>query len=391
VPVAVACVVAAAWRHWYLGTEALFPLATNAALPDKGLMLCVLLGALAGLGSALLTLLVYASEDLFQRLPLHWMWWPALGGVVIGVGGLIEPHALGVGYDSIAALLHADLSSGPALRLLIVKAIIWSVALGSGTSGGVLAPLLIMGGVIGAEFGGFVSPADTGIWALVGMASMMGGTMRAPLTATMFGIELTHDINAMLPIAIGCATAHATTVLLMKRSNRTEKFARRGHHIVREYIVDPFEQMRVSDIMAKSVATLPASQTVEATVDFFTAAGAPRRHKSYPVIDEQGQVIAIVSRTDALRWMREETLADKPLAEQLAGQDVIFGYEDELVGRLADKMAATGNGRIPILRRQDGKLIGLVARRDLLRVRAQQVHHEHAREALIQLRRNGNG
>jgi chloride channel protein, CIC family len=354
-------------------------------------MLCVLLGALAGLGSALLTLLVYASEDLFQRLPLHWMWWPALGGVVIGVGGLIEPHALGVGYDSIAALLHADLSSGPALRLLLVKAIIWSVALGSGTSGGVLAPLLIMGGVIGAEFGGFVSPADTGIWALVGMASMMGGTMRAPLTATMFGIELTHDINAMLPIAIGCATAHATTVLLMKRSILTEKVARRGHHIVREYIVDPFEQMRVSDIMAKSVATLPASQTVEATVDFFTAAGAPRRHKSYPVIDGQGQVIAIVSRTDALRWMREEALADKPLAEQLAGQDVIFGYEDELVGRLADKMAATGNGRIPILRRQDGKLIGLVARRDLLRVRAQQVHHEHAREALIQLRRNGNG
>jgi chloride channel protein, CIC family len=391
VPVAVACVVAAAWRYWYLGTEALFPLATNAPLPDQGLMFCVLLGALAGLGSALLTLLVYASEDLFQRLPIHWMWWPALGGAVIGVGGLIEPHALGVGYDSIAALLHADLSSGPALRLLIVKAVIWSVALGSGTSGGVLAPLLIMGGVIGAEFGGFVSPGDTGIWALVGMASMMGGTMRAPLTATLFGIELTHDINAMLPIVIGCATAHATTVLLMKRSILTEKVARRGHHIVREYIVDPFEQMRVSDIMAKSVDTLPASQTVEATVDFFTAAGAPRRHKSYPVIDAQGQVIAIVSRTDALRWMREETLADKPLGEQLAGQDVIFGYEDELVGRLADKMAATGNGRIPILRREDGKLVGLVARRDLLRVRAQQVHHEHAREALIQLRRNGNG
>jgi len=391
VPVAVACVVAAAWRHWYLGTEALFPLATNAPLPDQGLMFCVLLGALAGLGSALLTLLVYASEDLFQRLPVHWMWWPAMGGVVIGVGGLIEPHALGVGYDSIAALLHADLSSGPALRLLIVKAVIWSVALGSGTSGGVLAPLLIMGGVIGAEFGGFISPGDTGIWALVGMASMMGGTMRAPLTATLFGIELTHDINAMLPIAIGCATAHAVTVLLMKRSILTEKVARRGHHIVREYIVDPFEQMRVSDIMAKNVDTLPASQTVGATVDFFTAAGAPRRHKSYPVIDAQGQVIAIVSRTDALRWMREDTLADKALAEQLAGQDVVFGYEDELVGRLADKMAATGNGRIPILRREDGKLAGLVARRDLLRVRAQQIHHEHAREALIQLRRNGNG
>jgi len=392
VPVAVACVVAAAWRHWYLGAQALFPLATHSPLPDQGLLLCVLLGGLCGLGSAGLTLLVYGAEDLFQRLPIHWMWWPMLGGVVIGVGGLIEPHALGVGYDSIAALLHADLTSGPALRLLIVKAIIWSIALGSGTSGGVLAPLLIMGGVLGATFGGFVSPTDTGIWALVGMASMMGGTMRAPLTATMFGIELTHDINAMLPIAIACATAHAITVLLMKRSILTEKVARRGHHIVREYIVDPFEQMRVADIMAKTVDTLPGSTTVGATVDFFTAAGAPRRHKSYPVVDGQGQVIAIVSRTDALRWMREDALAEKPLSEQLAGQDLVIGYEDELVGRLADKMAATGNGRIPILRRRDGRLVGLVARRDLLRVRATVSHHEHAREALIQLRppaRNG--
>jgi chloride channel protein, CIC family len=385
VPVAVASVVAAAWRYAYVGTDALFPLATHGMLPDTGLLLCLLLGALCGLGSGALTLLVYAAEDLFQRLPLHWMWWPMLGGLVIGIGGLVEPHALGVGYDSIAALLHGDLTSGAALRLLIVKAIIWSIALGSGTSGGVLAPLLIMGGVLGASFGGFVSPADTGIWALVGMASMMGGTMRAPLTATMFGIELTHDINAMLPIVIGCATAHTVTVLLMKRSILTEKVARRGHHIVREYIVDPFESMRVGPIMARTVDTLPASQTVAATVDFFTAADAPRRHKSYPVVDSQGQLIAIVSRTDALRWLREEVEADKSLAEQLAGQDLVIGYEDELVGRLADRMAATGNGRIPILQR-DGKLVGLVARRDLLRVRANMIHYEQAREALIQLR-----
>ncbi len=387
VPVAVAAVVAAAWRYAYLGAGALFPLATGSQMSNEGLLLCVLLGVICGLGSGALTLLVYGAEDLFQRLPIHWMWWPMLGGVVIGVGGLVEPHALGVGYDSIAALLHSDLAANAAIRLLIVKAIIWSVALGSGTSGGVLAPLLIMGGVLGASFGGFVSPGETGIWALVGMASMMGGTMRAPLTATMFGIELTHDINAMLPIVIGCATAHATTVLLMRRSILTEKIARRGHHIVREYVVDPFESTRVSDIMARKVDTLPASLTVEAAVDFFTAADAPRRHKSYPVLDEGGQVVAIVSRTDALRWMRQDALADKPLDEQLAGQDPVVGYDDELVGRIADRMAATGNGRVPILRRSDGKLVGLVARRDMLRVRANMIHHEHVREVLIQLRR----
>src|SRR5581483_4226537 len=197
VPVAVASIVAAIWRSWALGTAALFPLNTVHLLPQSSLLLCAVLGIVAGLASGLLTAMVYGAEDLFQRRAFHWMWWPMIGGAVIGVGGLIEPHALGVGYDNIAALLHGDLASTPALRLLIVKAVIWSVALGSGTSGGVLAPLLIMGGVIGALFGGFVSPEDTGIWALVGMASMMGGTMRSPLTAMMFGIELTHDINSL--------------------------------------------------------------------------------------------------------------------------------------------------------------------------------------------------
>ncbi len=162
VPVAVASVVAAGWRSWSLGAAPLFPLATSTSLTETGLLLCVALGMVAGLGSGVLTAMVYAAEDLFQRLPLHWMWWPMIGGLVIGVGGLIEPHALGVGYDNIAALLHGDLASGPALRLLVVKAIIWSVALGSGTSGGVLAPLLIMGGVLGALFGGVVSRAIPG-------------------------------------------------------------------------------------------------------------------------------------------------------------------------------------------------------------------------------------
>ncbi len=329
--------------------------------------------------------MVYGSEDLFERLPIHWMWWPLIGGLVVGIGGLIEPHALGVGYENIARLLQGDFSSGPALRLLIVKAIIWSVALGSGTSGGVLAPLLIIGGVIGSLFGTAVAPADTGIWALVGMAAMMGGTMRAPLTAMMFGLEVTHDINAMLPLVIGCAAAHTTTVLLLKRSILTEKIARRGHHIVREYAVDPFETMRVADIMASPAEALPGSWTVRDVVTYFTAPNAPRRHKSYPVTDPQGRVIGMVSRADTLRWMLGETAPERTLAEQLAGQELMIGYADELVGHLADRMSATDTGRVPILARGTGALVGLVARRDLLRVRATMRRHEQEREALIRV------
>ncbi|MGH8140286.1 MAG: chloride channel protein [Steroidobacteraceae bacterium] len=382
VPVAVAAVVAAAWRSWALGTAPLFPLETFAPLSQIDLFACAGLGILTGLICGLLTAMVYGSEDLFQRLPLHWMWWPLLGGLAIGVGGLIEPHALGVGYDSISALLNGSVSSGAALRLLAVKAVIWAIALGSGTSGGVLAPLLIMGGVVGTLFGGMFS-ADTGVWALVGMTAMMGGTMRAPLTAMMFGLELTHDINAMLPLTIACAAAHATTVLLLKRSILTEKVARRGYHIVREYVVDPFESMRVGDIMARPPEVVPARWTVREVIEFFAATGVPPRHKSYPVTDDEGRLIGMVSRTDALQWITTSGEPETPLAELLSGQDMVLGYDDELVGRLADRMTATGRGRVPVLHRADGSLVGLVARRDLLRVRASAIQHEREREALI--------
>lgn len=387
VPVAIACVVAAAWRPWLMGAGVLFPMATSPELPSIGLFLAAGLGVLCGLASGLLTLMVYTSEDLFQRLPIHWMWWPVLGGVAIGLGGLVEPHALGVGYDNIAALLQGDMGTDAVLRLAIVKALIWSIALGSGTSGGVLAPLLIMGGALGALFGGVMPDGDIGLWSLIGMAAMMGGTMRSPLTAIIFAVELTHNFGALLPLAIGCTMAHATTVPLLRRSILTEKVARRGHHVMREYIVDPFETMRVADIMAKPVDTLPAEMPIEDVIAFFTAPDAPKRHKSYPVIDRAAGLVGIVARADVLRWTREGWPAGETLADILDERDCVTGFSDELVGQLADRMAEADVGRVPILRRADGTVIGLVARRDLLRVRATAVTHERKREALIHLRK----
>ncbi|TAL01520.1 MAG: chloride channel protein, partial [Rhodospirillaceae bacterium] len=325
VPVAIASVVAAAWRPWLMGAGVLFPMASSMDLPPLGLTFAAGLGILAGLASGLLTLMVYTSEDLFQRLPFHWMWWPLLGGVVIGVGGLIEPHALGVGYDVIDMLLHRNMAPDAILRLALVKAVIWSVALGSGTSGGVLAPLLIMGGAIGALFGELMPVGEPGCWALIGMAAMMGGTMRSPLTAIVFAVELTHNLGALLPLAVACTMAHATTVLLLRRSILTEKVARRGHHVTREYVVDPFETMRVSEIMATPVDRLAADTAVSAVVTFFTAPDALARHKSYPVVDHEAHVLGMVSRADVLRWTVSGWPAGQFLRDLVAEQELIAG------------------------------------------------------------------
>ncbi|MGC1460452.1 MAG: chloride channel protein [Steroidobacteraceae bacterium] len=384
VPVAIAAVVAATWRPWLMAGGVLFPMPISPSLPALGLLFAAGLGLLCGLGSGLLTLMVYTSEDLFQRLPIHWMWWPAMGGVVIGLGGLIEPHALGVGYDNIAALLNGDRGAQAIVMLLVVKALIWSIALGSGTSGGVLAPLLIMGGAIGALFGGLMPAGESGLWSLLGMAAMMGGTMRSPLTAIVFALELTHNVGALLPLAIVCTAAHATTVLLLRRSILTEKVARRGHHVTREYVVDPFEAMRVADIMTHPAATLPATMPLADAVTFFTNQQAPVRHQSYPVVDETNNLRAVVTQADVLRWAREgRPHHGQSLGKALGARECITGYSDELVGQLADRMHETDARRVPILNRGDGTVVGFVSRRDLLRVRIMTVRHERHREALI--------
>jgi chloride channel protein, CIC family len=237
VPVAIASAVAALirgglQRHPFLslGADPLFPVTPHGPPSVATLLSCVPVGLLGGVLALLLTLAVYAAEDAFQRLPIHWMWWPALGGLIVGIGGYFQPRALGVGYDNIEELLHGQYVLPTLVSLLIVKSLIWALALGSGTSGGVLAPLLIMGGALGAlEYHlGLAQGGDAQLWPLVSMAAVMGGTMRSPLTGVLFAVELTHDTHALLPLLIATAFAHAFTVLVMKRSILTEKVARRG-------------------------------------------------------------------------------------------------------------------------------------------------------------------
>jgi CIC family chloride channel protein len=381
IPVLAACLAAALGRGWLLPGGPLFAHAGTLALTPATLAASCLLGLVCGLGSGLLTAMVYAAEDAFAKLPLHWMYWPAIGGVVVGLGGLIEPRALGVGYDSIRALLAGGIGQDAVLRLLAVKAVIWAVALGSGTSGGVLAPLLIMGGALGALMSGVLPAAATGDWALIGMAAMMGGTMRAPLTATMFAVELTGGAGLLLPLLAACGTSYGLTVLLLRRSILTEKVARRGHHVLREYHVDPFDLARVQDVMVARVDTLPATMTVAQAVAFFTE-DRPR-HKAYPVVDEAGRPVAMISRADVLQFTRDGSRAGLTLRDVLGGRALVVGHPQEPVSALVDRMVQAEVGRVPIARPEDGVLVGIVARKDLLRVRARYLAEERERRALL--------
>jgi CBS domain-containing protein len=335
-----------------------------------------------GLGSGLLTAMVYGAEDAFGHIRLHWMWWPAIGGIIVGVGGLIDPAALGVGYANIGHLLDGHMLASAVLLLLVVKSVIWAVALGSGTSGGVLAPLLIMGGAVGALLGHVLPDAGPGFWALLGMAAMMGGTMRAPLTASLFAVELTGDFTAIVPLFTACATSYAVTALLLKRSILTEKIARHGHHIVREYHADPFALTAVQEVMATPVDTLAAELSIAETVAFFTGAGP--RHKSYPVIDPDRRVVGMVSRADVLEWMREAP--NGSLGEVIGDPGLVVAYPDEPVGDVADRMVAAEAGRVPVIAREGRKLVGLLARKDLLRVRQRVTVEEQHREGFWQPR-----
>ena len=385
VPVVISSIVAIAWRPWLVGAWPLFPHTGIPALPWWGLALCAGAGVLSGLQSALTTGALYWFEERFEKLPLHWMWWPALGGVAVGVGGLIDPAALGVGYDNIQALINGTVVLHAAVTLFLVKAIIWVVALASGTSGGTLAPLLIMGGAVGVMEAHILPLGGAGFWALLSMAAVLGGTLRCPLTATVFAVELTGDLRVMPAVIIACATSFAVTVLVMRRSILTERLARRGRHLIYEYAVDPFEVMRVSEIMAHPVHTLPASLSMQETLAFFNVEPGVKRHRSYPVLDDDGRVVGLVSRSDVLRWARQGGQHGEILGERLGAAEVPVGYPDEPVGELADRMVAAHVGRLPIVARTTGKLVGLVSTRDLLGVRAHAARLERERARLLKI------
>ncbi len=376
VPVAVAVLVSWAWRPLLVGSGPLFAFAGVDAGGPQALLLAALLGVAVGLESAFLSSCLYRIEDLFHRLPVHWMWWPALGAVVVGLGGLVDPHVLGAGYQSIQHLLDGSMTLKAILLLLVVKGVVWLVALGSGTSGGVLAPLLMLGGALGALIGQFL-PGGPGFWAMIGMAGIMSGAMRAPLTGAVFAVELTGHFAALPETIAAAAAAYAVSVLLLRRSILTEKIARRGRHVQQEYSVDPFSFLQAEQVMTPNPECLQGEKSIADTIAFFTRTA---RHRSYPVVDAEGRLLGLVSRSDILQWQVSGAPAAASLAEAVSDASQPFSLISTPIGDIADLMVASGLPRIPILDPKSGKVVGLVSRHDLLKIRAAHSRAEHRRE-----------
>jgi len=341
VPVVAAVSVATALRVPLLGGGAVFS-APHAILHLDAAVyaLCLASGVLAGLLALAATTLVYAAEEGFQRLPLHWMWWPALGGAIVGLGGLAVPQALGVGYDVIDAELTGTISLGLIVGILIVKTLIWSLSLGSGTSGGVLAPMLMIGGALGGLEATVFPSVAPGFWALVALAGVLGGVMRSPLTGVAFALELTHRYEAVLPLLIAAASAFLVSVLLLRRSVLTEKIARRGLHLSREYSVDPLEILFVHEVMDEAAPVQAAGPSVHADDTL--------RHVAY-VMAESGRTVLPVSDrarpgvsvgTISLEQLLEGRIRD--LREERHSERVLKPLSLIGIGRRGDPGEATG-------------------------------------------------
>lgn len=389
IPAAVASIVADAIRHTFVAQgwmhpEPLFPVGKMTQLPTSGLLDAVILGIACGFMAWVLTKAVYGSEDAFRKLPIHWMWWPIIGGLIVGIGGVIEPHALGVGYDTIADELAGNLAVTTLISIFVVKLIIWSVALGSGTSGGILAPILMMGAALGGLLGLLFPGKIPSEWALLGMAGALAGVMRSPFTSIVFPLELTHTTNLFLPLLITVTIAHIISVLTLKRSILTEKVARRGFHVLREYAVEPLEVLFAEDVMSTDVLTIPTGKTIGEVEDMIKTQNHLRKQRLIPIIDPEGIILGVISWQDVLEKALQENVTGK--VDDFMITHIITAFPEESLRTIADRMAANHVGVLPVVDRfRAGQLRGMITQYELLTARDRILQEERKRERILKM------
>lgn len=395
VPVAAAVVVATLVRWPLLGFAPIFATHYNLGhISALVLALCIVAGLAGGVIAWVATTLVYFSEDMFGKLPIHWMWWPAIGGLIIGIGGLFEPRALGVGYDVIRTLIEGNATVGLIVGILVVKTLIWSLSLGSGTSGGVLAPVFMIGAALGAVLGIVFPHVAPGFWALMCLAAVVGGVMRSPLTGVVFAIELTHQWDALLPLVVASLSAFLFSTLVMKRSILTEKVVRKGTHLTNEYSVDPLEVFLVSEIMPPTFSSFRSGTNLREAVDEIqqvelTEGDIPdleRTQRLYPILDENDQLIGAITRNHLLVAALKNDNASMNPIDTVMIRDLVLVYPDMTLREVANTMAAREVSNVPVVQRDDNaRILSVVTIEQVLQARLVDLNEERIPERIIKI------
>lgn len=385
----IASAVADIIRHWFvqegwMRQEPLFPVGLSPMGGSAGLVDAVILGIACGGLAWVATKAVYGAEDAFRKLPIHWAWWPAIGGLIIGLGGLIAPRALGVGYDTIADELAGSLTIYTLSTLFVVKLVIWAVGLGSGTSGGILAPLLIMGAASGGLLGSVLPGGTPADWALLGMAGLLAGVTRSPFTAIVFALELTHDTDLFLPLLITTTLAHFISVLILKRSILTEKVARRGFHVLREYEVNPMDVLFVREVMITDVLTVNSGRSLAEVVPVLHHYASKRYQRIIPVM-ENDKILGVIPWQNVIELALEKKIDGKAV-DDIMITELTVAFPDESLREVADRMSLFEVGVMPVVTRTDPhRLRGLITQYNLLEARSRTLEEERYREQVLHL------
>jgi H+/Cl- antiporter ClcA len=424
VPVALAAATATAVRIALVGAAPVFPMPLIVAPSSAALATYVLIGAVVGVASVYVTRAVYAIEEAFEKLPVHWMWWPAIGALAVGAVGYFQPHALGVGYDNIERIVDGQLAARALFFLCAMKLVAWSISLGSGTSGGTLAPLFTIGGGLGALLGmgaAALAPqlgVDPRVAGLVGMAAMFAGASRALLASVVFAFETTRQPMGLLPLLGGCASAYLISCVLMRHSIMTRKIAERGVRVPTELASDVLDRENVGEYASRDVVTLRADQTLAAAREWLASKAAGSTHQGFPVVDASGAVLGVLTRrdlteaaatesarggaarTDAAKdeSVRSEAARSKAAlpdaarskaAEAIVLADLIrrapiLAFEDTSLREAALTMAREDIGRLPVVvRGTKGPVVGMLTRSDVLRAQLRNLEEERVQSAVL--------
>ena len=390
IPVALAATTAAGMRFLFEMPYPVFQMTPLHHSPGLALIVYIAIGAIIGVASVLVTHAVYGIEDAFDLLPIHWMWWPAIGAVAVGIIGYFAPRTLGVGYANISNSISLSLTMKAMAMLCILKFISWAIALGSGTSGGTLAPLFTIGSTLGAMLGigaAHLMPhlnIDPRIAALVGMAALFAGASRALLASVVFAFETTLQPLGLLPLLGGCAAAYFVSSALMPQTIMTAKISRRGIRVPAEYVADFLDQVLVGDLAIRKVICLKTVQTLGEIRRWIAAGSEGSTHQGFPIVDENNQLVGVLTRRDLLGNAVTE---DAPLGRLVRRPPVVI-TSDSTLRMAADQMVNFDVGRLPVVDRDaPGKVVGVVTRSDLLYAHRRRLREVHKQERSIHLSR----